>query len=140
MTVIVGFDRHRASLAALRFGHDLAADLDVPLHVVHVVDQNDTPVDPDAADWTEQTDTHVRELREQAQSLLAQVPGDWSYHSLHGDAADVLLALAEVEDAAMIVLGQPEHGFGASVDHLLNGAIARTLLRRSSRPIVVVPA
>jgi nucleotide-binding universal stress UspA family protein len=39
----------------------------------------------------------------------------------------------------MLIVGRPEHGVGAAVGHLITGSVARNVLRRSNRPVVVVP-
>lgn len=33
----------------------------------------------------------------------------------------------------------PERGLGAALRHIVTGAVARTLIRRSERPVVMVP-
>ena len=49
--VVVGFDRCPASYHALRFAIELAAPLNAYLHVAHIIDIQDFPVDPDGDDW-----------------------------------------------------------------------------------------
>jgi nucleotide-binding universal stress UspA family protein len=52
--LVVGFDRDAVSRAALTVAADLAGRLAARLVVVHVVDLDDYPIDPEAADWEEQ--------------------------------------------------------------------------------------
>lgn len=44
MALVVGYDRHPVSRAALLFAAELAGALNVPLHVVHVADLSDKPI------------------------------------------------------------------------------------------------
>lgn len=44
MALVVGYDRHPASRAAVLFAGELAGALNVPVHIVHVVDTVDNPI------------------------------------------------------------------------------------------------
>ena len=139
MSLLVGYDSHPASRSAMLFAHDLAETLHENLYVVHVVDINDTPINPDRIDWEVSTEQHLEVVREQVTALLGDSADDWTYRSERGDAVNTLIELAIECRASMIVVGRPQHGVGAAIDHLVTGAVARTLVRRSSLPVVIVP-
>jgi nucleotide-binding universal stress UspA family protein len=129
VVLVVGYDRHPASRAALVFAGELAGALNVPLHVVHVVDDADHAgaggEDLDAAG------------RQHVGDALGEV--QWTYHRLRGDPVTVLLEAGSQHGASMLIVGRPEQGIGAAFGHLITGNVARNLLRRSNRPVVVVP-
>ena len=54
--IVVGWDAHRPSTAALTYAVMLAQSLAAHIHVVHIVDVDDLPVDPDAAEWEHDVD------------------------------------------------------------------------------------
>ena len=54
-----------------------------------------------------------------------------------GHTADELLRMADEFDAGMLVVGSHGHG---GLHHLLVGSVTEALLRRSTIPVVVVPA
>ena len=128
MVLVVGYDRHPASRAALVFAGELAGALNVPLHVVHVIDDAD-----DAGPGGEDVDAERQHLAD----ALGAV--QWTYHRLQGDPATVLLEATHQHGASMLIVGRPEQGIGAAFGHMITGNVARNLLRHSNRPIVVVP-
>jgi nucleotide-binding universal stress UspA family protein len=54
-----------------------------------------------------------------------------------GDTVDKVMEEAERIDAAVIVIGSHGHG---GLHHLLLGSISEAILRRSTRPVLIVPA
>ncbi len=58
--IVVGVNRDPASQEALIVAADLARRLHAHLHVVHVVDLADYPIDPDASDWEQRAPGHSR--------------------------------------------------------------------------------
>lgn len=137
MALVVGYGHHPASRAALVFAGELAGALNVPLHVVHVVNEGDDVAtlptgstgfaDGEAADRG-----HLGEAFDAAHV-------QWTYHRLSGDPATVLLHAADQHAASMLIIGRPEQGLGAAVGHIITGNVARNVLRRSTRPVAVVP-
>ncbi|MEZ0367327.1 universal stress protein [Mycobacterium sp. pUA109] len=134
MAVVVGYDRHPASRAALMFAGDLAGALNVSVHVVHALDLSDSPI----AGATK-TENSVETRQKHAGDILDAAGVPWTFHVLDRDPPTALLAIADEWAASMIVIGRPEHGVGAALGHVLTGATARSLLRRSRRPVVIVP-
>jgi nucleotide-binding universal stress UspA family protein len=136
VVLVVGYDRHPASRAALIFAGELAGALKVPLHVVHVVDDRDNAVTTPASSagvGAEDVDAE----RQHVGDALGDV--QWTYHRLKGDPATALLEVTNQHGASMLIVGRPEQGIGAAIGHIITGNVARNLLRRSNRPVVVVP-
>lgn len=137
--LVVGFDRYPSSWQALRFAITLAEPLNAYLHVAHIVDLDDVPIDPDGDDWEDRvTDALARE-RAQACDLLSASPGNWTYSAHHGDPTHVLTALADTHDALMIVIGTARGGLMSALDRALGESVSAHLLRHARRPVVVVP-
>lgn len=139
MSLVVGYDAHPASRAALVFGGDLAGALNVPVHVVHVIDSDVGPLTGASAGSPNAIDQHFEAERQHIGDALDSAGVRWGYHLVPGDPVDALLKAAEEHAASMLVVGRPEQGIGAAVGHFLTGAVAQNLLRRSHRPVVVVP-
>lgn len=137
MALIVGYDRHPASRAALRFAAELAGALNVALHVVHVADVADTSIN---APPTAPADQRQRGIDPTQIAALLPAGSQWSYHLMDGDPVAALIEAASEHAASMIVVGRPEQGFSAAIGHIVSGAVARNLIRRSPRPVVMVPA
>ncbi|WP_158578597.1 universal stress protein [Spongiactinospora rosea] len=135
--LVVGYDRHPAARTALETAADLALPLSARLLVAHVLDLDDYPLDPDAADWEEAAGQAVAAERAQAETQLAGHPLPWTFQVEHGEPAPRLLDLAARHDALMIVIGAARHELGA---HLLTGSVARHLAQHADRPVLLVPA
>lgn len=144
--IVVGFDDHDASRRALIQAAHLARALGVHLQVEHIVDLEDTPIDPDTADWEDEVGERLQTLQRHAESLV-ELPGDdWDYHVQHGDSWHVLLRRAEDINAGLVVVGQHLHAraIGAALGHFLAGPaglnVAEQLVRHGDRPVLVVPS
>ena len=137
--LVVGWDRQPASAAALRFAVDLSGRLEAHLHVVHIADFDDLPVDPDAWDWEEQFRSSVEAHAVHARALLDGLGANWTYHAAHGRPSDVLADLAEEVDAVMIVLGAPRGGLHSFIDTFAGQSVSHQLMRRHGRPVLLVP-
>ncbi|GAA3211830.1 universal stress protein [Oerskovia jenensis] len=96
------------------------------------------PIDPDYHD--EREDEFDPALAARLAAVLDPSGVRWSTRLLVGDTADALGHLAETVDAAMIVVGTHERGFGGGVQEFFNRSIAVHLAHRQNRPVVVVPA
>lgn len=137
--LVVGYDRSPASQEAIRVAVDLATRLGAELHVLHVVDLHDFPIDPDSSDWEEQAQRTLEQERHQAEHLLAVCPGTWTYHIERGDPVRALTTLADDLHALLIVVGTRGGGLGSAVQRLLDGSVSRRLVKGHCRPVLVVP-
>jgi nucleotide-binding universal stress UspA family protein len=137
--LVVGWDRQPASAAALRFAVGLARRLGAHLHVVHIADFDDLPVDPDAWDWEQQFHDSLEAHAVGARALLSELGANWTYHAMHGRPPDVLADLAEEVDAVMIVLGAPRGGMHSFIDTFAGQSVSYQLSRKHGRAVLLVP-
>jgi nucleotide-binding universal stress UspA family protein len=137
--LVVGWDREPASTAALRYAVSLARRLGAHLHVVHIADIDDVPVDPDAWDYEQQFRASVEAHAVAARKLLDELGADWTYHAMNGRPPDVLAELAEQVDAVMIVLGAPRGGVHSFIDTFAGQSVAHQLTLRHARAVLLVP-
>jgi nucleotide-binding universal stress UspA family protein len=137
--LVVGHDQSQGSQTALLVGADFANHLNAHLHVVHVVDLSDYPVDPDLADWEEQAQAKV--AREEALVRLSlQGQNLWTYHLMRGDAVTSLTTVADEYSALMIIIGsRGGRHMNALLGWMLGGSISHGLNHKSRRPVLVVP-
>lgn len=137
--LVVGWDRQPASAAALRFAVGLAQRLGAHLHVVHIADFDDLPVDPDAWDWERQFHDSLEAHAVGARALLDELGANWTYHAAHGRPSDVLADVAEEVDAVMIVLGAPRGGMHSFIDTFAGQSVSYQLTRKHGRAVLLVP-
>ena len=135
MALVLGYDRHPAGRAALTFAGELAGALNVPLHVVHVISDGDDATGGPTNSTSASASDETRHLEDALDAAHVQ----YTYHRLTGDPATILLDAANEHSAAMLILGRPEQGLGATVGHIITGNVARNVLRHSTRPVVIVP-
>ncbi|MDT7758987.1 MAG: hypothetical protein QOH27_4885 [Mycobacterium sp.] len=137
--LVVGWDRQPASAAALRFAVGLSHRLDAHLHVVHIADFDDLPIDPDAWDWEQQFHESLEAHAVGARALLDELGANWTYHAVRGRPPDVLADLAEEVDAVMIVLGAPRGGMHSFIDTFAGQSVSYQLSRKHGRAVLLVP-
>jgi nucleotide-binding universal stress UspA family protein len=131
--LLVGHDEQPASRAAVRFTADLAVRLGADLHVVHVVDLSDTPIDADAADWEDAAGRALIALQEDARELLKGFDIGWTYHACHGDPAELLARVADEHRALFIAVGSTSRGLVRRF--MEGGSVSRRLMRRHALPV-----
>lgn len=133
----VGHDVHtsRVLLTAV----DLAVRLGAYLHVVHVIDLVDYPIDPDSALWEEQAQQELRRREIQVGEELAGSAAPWSYTALHGAAPAVLCELAEAHGPLMMVVGAGGRGLGGALERFTFGSPGTSLIHHCPSPVLVVP-
>jgi nucleotide-binding universal stress UspA family protein len=140
-TLVVGYDRSEAGEQALSVASDLAGRLGARLHVVHVVDMNDYPIDPDRADWEQRGVADLQEESHAAADALHAWPGEWTYDLQRGDPVRALAEIGRRENALMIVVGTRGGGIGVALGHLLGATSSVSHgLERAGVPVLVVPA
>jgi nucleotide-binding universal stress UspA family protein len=138
--LVVGHSRSRGSGDVLAVACDLARRLGAVVHVVHAISLDDYPVDPDADDWEAQAARALRSQRAEVEAALTGVVSGWSYHASRGDPVKLLCAVAEEQDALMIVVGTRGAGGGAALARLLNRSVSRAVIGCQRRPVLVVPS
>lgn len=138
--IVLGWDGHSPSTSALRYAVGLARRLTAHIHVVHIVDLDDTPVDPDAPDWEQQLEAALDDEAAQARALLDGSDASWTYHGGHGDPADLLARVADEYDALMVVVGSPRGGLVSFLDTVFGQSVAHRLIGKQKVPLLVIPA
>jgi nucleotide-binding universal stress UspA family protein len=136
--LIVGYDGHERAANTLLFAADFATRLAAHLHVVHVVDLDDYPIDPDSAFWEERAVESIQEEHDAAASTSKDWTGSWSYDVEHGDPAKALTRVATQKAALLIVVGARA---GGVLRHILSahGSVTNDLSREGF-PVLVAPA
>ncbi|MFJ2619333.1 universal stress protein [Glutamicibacter sp. NPDC087344] len=77
---------------------------------------------------------------ELAELVAAHLLGvDYELHSVPGDPAKVLSAVAEEVDARMIVIGTRRPGLRNKLAQFIDGSIAVALAQKQTRPVLVIP-
>ncbi|TDZ77712.1 Universal stress protein family protein [Mycobacteroides salmoniphilum] len=138
--LVVGWDRYPPSTAALHFGIDLARRLGACVHVVHILDVDDEPLDPDTDSWEVQAGIAVAAAEAEALEELSGQEVAWKYHRAHGPATAALLGVAHQYAALMIILGSPRGGPASALDALLGQSVSHRLIGAKRVPLVLVPA
>lgn len=138
--LVVGFDRNPASHAALTYALDLAGRIGAFLHVAHIVDTDDMPVDPDAADWEQSVAAAVEQERREAWALLENAAVSWAYYSRPGRPSQLLAGLADTHEAEMIIIGASRGGLVSLLERLLGESVSTSLVHHAHRPVLLVPA
>lgn len=140
-TIVCAIDAQH-SLAVARVAADLATRLDRPLVGAHAV----LPLPLTAAGIphavpppdAEATRRYESAAAAKARELLDEAGAeDARLRTAVGSVPDVLLRIAEDEDALMLVLGSSECG---QLRSLLLGSVTDTLLRDAERPLLLLPS
>lgn len=138
--LVLGYRQGELGAAVLRTGADIAGRLDATLHVVHVVDLSDYPIDPDAWDWEQQAERTLAAEKRAVEAALAAQPTPWTYHAAHGNPVALLRQVADEYDALMIVVGTRGEGGGSILSRLTGEpSVSHGLVARTHRPVLVVP-
>ncbi len=138
-TLVVGHGQDPSSDHALLAALDLARRLGARLHVVHVIDLNDYPVNVDAPDWEERGAAALAAEQRRVERLLAGAPVPWTYATRHGDPVKVLCTAADEHDALLIVVGTRGEGLRRALGRLMDPSISHGVIQRQHRPVLVVP-
>jgi nucleotide-binding universal stress UspA family protein len=135
--LLVGYDQHPASHQAVLVAAELAQVLGASVLLLHVIDLDDYPADPEAASWESASAELLLAQRREAASLLAGTGVEWSYRIVQDDPAHALTQVAQELDALFIVVGASGRGLAQRLRH---GSVPQMLMRRQRRPVLVVPA
>lgn len=126
----------------VRHAAELARRLPCRLVLLHVV-----PADPEWVGWgpgpqsvRDRVAAELREARRKTQALARGLRGeglqDVRALTVQGPATETILERAEALDAHLLVLGAHHRGL---LEGLFVGSVARQILRRTTRPVLVVP-
>jgi nucleotide-binding universal stress UspA family protein len=139
--LVVGVDGSPESIDALTAAVDLAAASGRGIIVVHVRHANALAATGAVAEpgsgpaIDEALDALEARSRAEAAIVMRNGPVDWRFETAQGDPARALIAAAEVNRAAGIIVGGHRHGV---VGGLITGSVAQKLVRQSPVPLYVV--
>lgn len=139
MSVIVGFDSHPSSRAALIYGAALARRLGTEIHVVHVEDSSDQPVDPDELDYETELQTNLNRHERLARDLLGAEATDWDFTCVHGPIRNALRRMADRYPESILVIGERKPGLRAALSSVFDRPVASSIVRHTGCPVLVVP-
>ncbi|MGB5759886.1 MAG: universal stress protein [Acidimicrobiales bacterium] len=133
---VVGVDESAAAAAALRWAGGLAATAGAEIVAVNAFPNP----------WAEMRPEDQERLIDDRQQLLA---GEWTRPATdaaasvrttlrQGDPRDVLLTVAEAEEADLVVLGRTGGGGGPGFLHL--GSVVEHAAHHLGRPLAVIPS
>ncbi len=144
MSILVATDLSEASRAAVRTAARLAAARDTSLTVAHFIEM------PRSASWAVEAATREKladEAREKAHSQLASFVDETLGDEHAGETIEVrvetgppdpgIAELVDAIDATVVVIGATGRD---GVARRLLGSTAEDVVRRSARPVLVVPA
>jgi nucleotide-binding universal stress UspA family protein len=154
-TILLAIDLSENSAYALRHAIAIAQQSAGQVHLIHVLPD----VEPAVLNYVatvmgaerlaDYELEHKEEIRDEmrvavhkfATEELLSAPETVDFihaiHVHHGSPAFATLELAETLDADLIVVGS--HSKGKKIRHAFLGSMAKLLLRKSTRPVLVVP-
>lgn len=142
MRILVSVDFSSVTDRVMDIARDLASRTTSHVYLLHVAEPEPDfvgyDVGPDVVrdQVAEEFHREHRQVQALAEDLRARNIQATAL-LIQGSIVDTIVAEAERLDADMIVVGS--HGHGAVFD-LLVGSISEGLVRKSSRPVLVVPA
>jgi nucleotide-binding universal stress UspA family protein len=132
-TVVVALDGSPGSALACRWAADLATLVDARVVAVHACGLLEAIVEQPGVDPHERL---RRRMEDEWCSPLAASGARWRPLVRDGDPVGVVLAVADEEDADIVVVGS--RGLGGFPEQLL-GSTSTQVAQRSTRPVVIVP-
>ncbi|KSU64188.1 universal stress protein [Arthrobacter sp. NIO-1057] len=135
-TIVVGVEAGMPS-GVLATAADLAKQLGDRLVCVHALSGRYVTEKIAEGDLLESAEPVSEDL---AWELSLSITGiNFESYAVAGDPAKVLAAVAEQQDARMIVVGTRRSGLRQKFAELLDGSIALALAQKQARPLLVVP-
>lgn len=152
--ILVAKDLSKESSRVIRYAMTLGCKFHAQVHVLHVMPTVDHAVlnmvaltmgADKLADFNAKNEAELAEkTREQLDGIIQtehELMDEKSIHPPkievhHGDAASMILAVADRLDADMIVLGSHSKG---KLHYAFLGSVAEKVLRKTHRTVVIVP-
>ncbi|MDH5673827.1 MAG: universal stress protein [Myxococcales bacterium] len=141
-SIVVGVDFSEVSNRALSYALELAEGLHARVTVVHAYSLNafNLPIEGAIISTAAQATQISEALQEKLDALLARHQD--AKVELHGSlrlgqAYEEVIAVAEEQDAELIVIGT--HGRRGAA-HALMGSVAERIVRMAERPVLTIPA
>jgi len=134
--ILIATDGSEGAAAAIAEGLDLARRLDA--EVIFAAVRPPVPDflgEPLYQKRLSDDLAHARNALEEARKAAEQAGITSEYELLEGDPAEEIARLAETRDADLVIVGT--RGLGAVAGALL-GSVSSAVVRRSTRPVVVV--
>ncbi|MDF3306822.1 universal stress protein [Rhodococcus sp. T2V] len=135
----MGFDRHPASHQALSFALRLMVPLHAYLHVAPRRRPRRFSGRTGRDDWERRIVETVARERTEACSMLAALPGNWSYYCHEGNPAQLLATIADTNDALMIIIGSSRGGLVSVLERAVGESVSSHLIHHGRGPVVLVP-
>lgn len=139
MSVLVGYDTTAASVQAILTAADEAHRRRVALHILWYQEHEpgDSPVRVRAeVSGAESTDEQLEKLASKLTESGVETHVELQ-HGFHGGAAEAILAAADRLGADLIVLGLRPR---PTIEKVLMGSVARTVMREATCPVLTVKA
>ena len=142
VNILIAVDMSPVTKRVMASARMLARAMDAHAYLLHVAEPEPDFVGFDAGPDVvrDQMAAEFRREHRQIQALAADLRSDGLEATallVQGAIVETILNEAERQDAAMIVLGS--HGRGAVVE-LLVGSACEGIVRKSTRPVLVVPS
>ncbi len=135
--ILVAIDGSRASREAARTGLEFAEYLSHQVTFVHVLPATVEPGEaPEFAAFEEACERYAEELVRQACRFGASSSMRTESLVMHGEPIDVLCDLAAKPEVMMVIVGARSRG---PLARTLLGSVSGELIRRCSKPVLVVP-
>jgi nucleotide-binding universal stress UspA family protein len=152
--ILVAKDLSRESSHVVRYALELASKFDAEVHVLHVMPTVDSAVlnmvaismGPDKLaklnaanekEMAEKTRQQLKDMLDKEKQLAPfELKKEPHVEVHHGEAAPVILSVADRIDADLILLGSHSKG---KLHYAFLGSVAEKILRKAQRAVFIVP-
>lgn len=152
--ILVARDLGKDSARVIRYALEMGVKFHAQIHVLHVMPTVDASVmnmvalamgadklekynKDNEAELAEQTSQQLHKIIEEEKELMEEdVAHPVKVEVHHGEPVPTILTIADRLDADLIVLGSHSKG---PLEYAFLGSVAEKILRRSHRPVMIVP-
>lgn len=152
--ILVARDLGKDSARVIRYALEMGVKFHAQIHVLHVMPTVDASVmnmvalamgadklekynKDNEAELAEQTSQQLHKIIEEEKELMEEdVVHPVKVEVHHGEPVPTILTIADRLDADLIVLGSHSKG---PLEYAFLGSVAEKILRRSHRPVMIVP-